>query len=520
VTAHYERLSFLDNSFLALETRTTHFHVGSVMIFEAGTLRTPEGGIDVARIKAHFDSKLHLVPRYRQRLAWVPVEQYPVWVDDEHFNIDYHVRHIALPRPGTDEQLKRIAGRLMSQQLDRDKPLWEIIILEGLEGDRFAMISKIHHAMIDGVSGVDLMAVLLNMVPTEELESGPAYEPRTAPNGTELVVRETTRRITETTAKILGVRGIVGDAARIGAETVHRVRAMAASLSSGWLVPTGRSPLNGPVGPNRRFDWLDVPLDEIKAIKNAFGGTVNDAILAIVAGGVRHFFLEYRSMTPDELEDLDFRVMAPVSVRAEGQAGTMGNQVAMWLVSMPVGEPDPGRRFEIVAEETTRLKETDQALGAASLVRLSAGAPATLVALGARLATNARPFNMTVTNVPGPQFPLYMLTSRLDVTYPLVPLWESHGVGIALFSYLGAVSWGLNADYDVVEDVSDLAASLQFATAELLAAAVAHVAEFEANKKNEKTASRRSKSPTEKASGNGGSKTRKRAKKRPPMGTR
>jgi hypothetical protein len=184
---------------------------------------------------------------------------------------------------------------------------------------------------------------------------------------------------------------------------------------------------------------------------------------------------------------------------------------------MPVGEPDPGRRFEIVAEETTRLKETDQALGAASLVRLSAGAPATLVALGARLATNARPFNMTVTNVPGPQFPLYMLTSRLDVTYPLVPLWESHGVGIALFSYLGAVSWGLNADYDVVEDVSDLAASMKFATAELLAAAVEHVAGLEANKK---TTTRRKTSPTRKASGNGGAKTRKRAKKRPPMGTR
>jgi WS/DGAT/MGAT family acyltransferase len=516
VTAHYERLSFLDNSFLALETRSTHFHVGSVMIFEAGTLKTPGGGIDIARIKEHFDAKLHLVPRYRQRLAWVPLERYPVWVDDEHFNIDYHVGHIALPRPGSDEQLKRIAGRLMSQQLDRDKPLWEMIIVEGLEGDRFAMVSKIHHAMIDGVAGVDLMAVLLNMVPTDELESGPPFEPRTVPNGTELVVRETTRRITETAAKILGVRGMLSDAARIGSDTAHRVRAMAASLSSGWLTPTGRSPINGPVGPNRRFDWLNVPLDEIKAIKNSFGGTVNDAILAIVAGGVRHFFVEYRGMTIDEVAELDFRVMAPVSVRAESQAGSLGNQVAMWLVPMPVGEPDPARRFAIVAEETAELKETDQALGAASLVRLSAGAPATLVALGARLASSVRPFNVTVTNVPGPQFPLYMLTSRLEVTYPLVPLWESHGVGIALFSYLGVVSWGFNADYDVVEDVADLATSMQFATAELLAAAEKHVIEIAAKAAKaaeEKTA------PEDDVSGNGDA-TKRKAKKRPPMGTR
>jgi WS/DGAT/MGAT family acyltransferase len=288
---------------------------------------------------------------------------------------------------------------------------------------------------------------------------------------------------------------------------------MAASLSSGWLTPTGRSPINGPVGPNRRFDWLDVPLDEIKAIKNSFGGTVNDAILAIVAGGVRHFFVEYRGMTIDDVAELDFRVMAPVSVRAESQAGSLGNQVAMWLVPMPVGEPDPARRFAIVAEETAELKETDQALGAASLVRLSAGAPATLVALGARLASSVRPFNVTVTNVPGPQFPLYMLTSRLEVTYPLVPLWESHGVGIALFSYLGVVSWGFNADYDVVEDVADLATSMQFATAELLAAAEKHVIEIAANAAEEKT------TPEDDVSGNGDA-TKRKAKKRPPMGTR
>lgn len=514
MTAHYERLSSLDNSFLALESRSTHFHVGSVMIFEAGSLEKDDGGIDVAKIKEHLESKLHLVPRYRQRLAWVPLEQHPVWVDDEHFNIDYHVRHIALPRPGTEEQLKRIAGRLMSQQLDRDKPLWEMIIVEGLEGDRYAMISKIHHSMIDGVSGVDLMAVLLNLMPTEDVEPGPLYEPRTAPNGTELIVRETTRRITEVASRILGVRGIVGDATRIASDSARRVRAMAASLSSGWLTQTSRTPINGPIGPNRRFDWLDLPLDDIKVVKNAFGGTVNDAVLAIVAGGIRHFFLDHRDMSNAELDELDFRVMAPVSVRKEDQAGTLGNQVAMWLVAMPVGEADPGKRFEIIANETVHLKETEQALGAISLVRLSAGAPATLVGLGARLATNARPFNMTVTNVPGPQFPLYMLSSRLDVTYPLVPLWESHGVGIALFSYLGTVSWGFNADYDVMEDLPAFVDSMRYAAKELAAAAEEKEAETAAEAEKAKAR------PEAVDPGSGNGDATRRARKRPPMGTR
>ena len=472
MSIHYERLSSLDNSFLALESRSTHMHVGAVTIFGAGSFAKPDGGIDVERLKDFVSSKMHMIPRYRQRIVRVPIEQHPVWVDDEHFNIDYHIRHIALPRPGTDEELKRIAGRLMSQQIDRTKPMWEMVVVEGLDNNRFAIVTKIHHCMIDGLSGVDLMAVLMSLVPTEEIIPGPAYEPRPIPNGTELLVRETTRRITGSIGALGSVRKVVGSASDLVDSLTARVQAVGASLSAGWLIPTGKTPINGNIGPGRRFSWVDMPLADVKAIKDKLGGTVNDVFLATVAGTVRRFLIEQRGVDVRELDGIDFRVMAPVSVRGADQSGTMGNQVAMWLAPLPVGEPDPIVRLATVRSETERLKETNQALGAATLVRVSTGAPATLVALGARLAANARPFNMTVTNVPGPQFPLYMLDARMEASYPLVPLWESHGVGIAMFSYDGTVSWGINGDFAVMPDLNAFGDTVLEAFVELSEAAV------------------------------------------------
>ncbi|HHC08542.1 MAG TPA: wax ester/triacylglycerol synthase family O-acyltransferase [Actinobacteria bacterium] len=473
--AHYDRLSPLDASFLALESRATHMHVGAVTVFDLASLRTASGGVDFDRLRRHIAARLHLIPRYRQRLAWVPVEQYPVWVDDDHFNLDYHVRHIALPHPGGDEQLKQLAGRIMSQQLDRDKPLWEITIVEGLEGDRFALVSKTHHCMIDGIAGVDLMALLLSPTPEDEPQEAPAWQPRPAPNGTELFVKETSRRVSRLLSHLLHVTELPRDLGGLVGDVAHRVKAVGASLASGWLTPSAETPLNGPIGPNRRFDWLETPLETVKEVKDVLGGTVNDVVLAVVAGGVRRFLLE-RDVSPGELAAMEFRVMAPVSIRTGAAAGTMGNQVAMWLVPMPLGEADPVRRLEIVRAETDERKATDQALGAATLVRMSAGAPTTLVALGARLAANARPFNLTVTNVPGPQFPLYLLGARLRATYPLVPLWRGHGLGVALFSYDGTLFWGFNADYDLVPDVDRFAAAVDASLAELTAAAGAAAA--------------------------------------------
>ena len=471
MSIHYERLSALDNSFLALESRTTHMHVGAVTILDSGSFALENGGIDIDRVRAFIGSKLYMIPRYRQRLVRVPIERFPVWVDDDHFTVDYHIRHIALPRPGTEEQLKQLAGRLMSQQLDRSKPMWEMVIVEGLDRDRFAIVTKIHHCMIDGMSGVDLMAVLMSLVPSDEIIPPPVFEPRPAPNGTELLVRETTRRISETVGSVRHIQNTFGNAAGLAESWGARLQAVGASLASGWLLPTGRTAINGNIGPGRRFDWVNIPLADVKAVKNSLGGTVNDVFLAVVAGAVRRFLLEDRDTSEKDLEGVDFRVMAPVSVRSKDQRGTLGNQVAMWLAALPIDDTDAASRLRSVNGETEKLKDTDQALGAATLVRVSAGAPATLVSLGARLAANARPFNMTVTNVPGPQFPLYLLDARVEATYPLVPLWESHGLGVALFSYNGTVSWGINGDYEIMPDIERFGDAILASFAELCDAA-------------------------------------------------
>lgn len=464
MTVHYDRLSNLDASFLALETRTTHMHVGAVAIFGPGP-SVSDQGVAINTIRTLISSRLGSIPRYRQRLAMVPIEGHPVWVDDEHFHLDYHMRHIALPHPGSVEQLKQLTGRLMSQQLDRSKPLWELYVVEGLADGGFAIILKIHHCMVDGVSGIDLMAVLLDTSPKFELTDPKPWTPRPAPNGTELAVREISRSIS---ALLAGARHFPSAIPTLAAEWSHRLRAASASLSSGWLTPTGRTPLNGNVGPARAFDWLQFELDDVKAIKNLHGATVNDVMLAIVAGAVRTYLLDGSRMNETELAGIDFRIMAPVSVRSSEDGGTLGNKVAMWLMALPIAEPDPAKRVAIVKGQTRSLKETDQALGAAMLVDVSTGAPATLVSLAARLAGMARPFNMTVTNVPGPQFPLYLAGSPMVATYPLVPLWQSHGAGIAIFSLNGMVNIGINMSRDLIEDHALLARCLKGALEELM----------------------------------------------------
>jgi WS/DGAT/MGAT family acyltransferase len=448
MSKNYERLSSLDASFLALETRTTHMHVASVSIFAAVELHTEDGGLDIERIRDYIESRLQYVPRYRQRLAWVPMERAPIWVDDEHFDIDFHVRHSSLPKPGTEEQLKKMAGRILSQQLDRARPLWELWVVEGLEGDRMALISKIHHCMIDGVAGAGIMGAVLNVTPTSEIEEAPEWNPTPPPNNVELVAAEINRRIQQNAKRLADVRTALDDTTAFAYSTLRKARASWYSLTSGWLSPAPKTPLNRAIGPNRHFDWVDIPLERIKTVRAQVGGTVNDIVLATTAGAIRTFLAEHRGV---EDFDIHFQVMAPVSVRGR-DAGALGNHVAMWLVSLPIADPDPLSRLEAIKAETLHLKETEQALGASTIVGASSGAPHQLVSLGARLATGIRPFNMTVTNVPGPQFPMYLLEAELTHQYAMVPLWHNHGVGLALFSYNGTVAWGINADWDTLPD--------------------------------------------------------------------
>jgi len=464
----YDRLSFLDSSFLALESPTAHMHVAGVALYEGGTLRSDDGGIDIDRIRTFIGSRLHYVPRYRQRLAWIPIEKNPIWVDDQHFNLDYHVRHIALPKPGTETQLKELFGQILGSQLDRSKPLWQMWIVEGCEKDCFGLIFKIHHCMLDGVSGVDLMGVLLSLTPTTEIEPSPPFEPRPVPTGAQLIADETIRRIARAASAAISVPKMIEHGRTLVADFGTRASAVAYSLASGWLSAASRTPINEPLGPNRRFDWLTLPLDDFKQIKNALGGTVNDAVLAVAAGAVRRYLIEDRAF---DVTGVKFRAMVPVSVRPKDRRGTLGNHVAMWLLELPIDVRDPVERFELIRQHTEKLKETNQALGAATIVRLSSGAPMTLLQQAARLATGIRPFNMTITNVPGPQFPMYLLDSRLIVQYPAVPLWAGHNLGIALFSYDGEIAWGFHADWDAIPDLDMFADAIRRSETELLAAA-------------------------------------------------
>jgi len=468
-TPYFEPLSHLDASFLALETPTTHMHVAGVAIFEAGPLSRPDGGIDIERIKAHIHGKLQYIPRYRQRLAFVPAINRPVWVDDDHFNFEYHVRHTSLPHPGRDDQLKLLAGRIVSQQLDRAKPLWELWVVEGLRENRFAVIAKIHHCMIDGVSGVDLTTILLNVVPTESVEQAPQWTPRPVPNNSHLVVAEAARVARRTVDTLTSLPAMRSRGLEVAKTIGGRAIAAYASLRSGWLTTASRTPLNPDLGPNRRFDWTETTLEEVKEIKRSLGGSVNDIVLAIVAGAIRRFLVEDRGF---DIADTEFRVMNPVSTRSADQRGALGNQVAMWLVQLPINEPDPVARLRAIKGETSRLKSTNQALGASTLVELSRGTPLTLISIANRVVgPMIRPFNLTVTNVPGPQFPMYLLESKMMANYPIVPLWSQHGLGLAVFSYDGRLQWGIHADFDAVPDTERVAGAVQTATSELLAAA-------------------------------------------------
>jgi WS/DGAT/MGAT family acyltransferase len=442
----YERLSAQDNMFLLMERPNVHMHVAATLIYESGALGTADGGVDIARYKRAVESVLHRIPRYRQKLRWIPFQNHPVWVDDRHFNIDNHILHRALPRPGNLKQLRDLSAHIMSRQLDRDRPLWEMWVVEGLAGDRFAVISKIHHCMVDGASGVDLAHIMMSPTPQEELPEPVPYYPKPAPSPAELVRDEVARVAMLPLRATRHFTEFTRQAEDLYEELAKRGRALAEL--AGWAVRSAsETPLNGRLSPHRRFDWLNTPLARVKAVRKALGCTVNDVVLATVSGAVRDY-LTRRRVDPGEI---DFRVSAPVSVRKDDERGKLGNRVSAWIIRLPIDRDDPLACVEALAAATRELKESEQALGVDLIMRAAEWAPAGLMSLGAQASSG--PINTIVTNVPGPQFPLYTLGARLVAMYPQVPLLENMGLGVALFSYDGQLCWGFNADFELVPDL-------------------------------------------------------------------
>jgi WS/DGAT/MGAT family acyltransferase len=464
-TYWYERLTAQDRSFLVFEKDNTHMNLGGITLFERAPLAAHDGGVDIDRIRAYIGSRLHFIPRYRQRLAYVPIENYPVWVDDDHLNLHYHVRHTSVPRPGDLRQLKRLTARIMSAPLDRRRPLWEAWIIEGLDDDRFAMLLKTHHSVVDGVSGVDLMSVLLRPQADDSFEEPAPWRPRRAPTSSELLLDQVAHRVNMPRAVWEQAQRFLRDPRQAAAQLVDNLSSSWEFINAGLRRPA-ETPLNQPIGPYRRFDWHGLDLMQVKAVKNQLGGTVNDVILATVTGAIRRFLT--RRMT--NVDKLDYRAVVPVSVRAAHEQGTQGNRVSAWLLSLPVAERNVRERYRRVSEMTAHLKQSKQAQGIEALTQI-AELVDPILTLGVRLAARVAPYNLIVSNVPGPPFPLYLLGSRLREGYPTVPLFDYQGLGIAIFSYDNRLFFGLNADWDLVPDLHDLVSDLDIAFRELYDAA-------------------------------------------------
>ncbi|HEY8082094.1 MAG TPA: wax ester/triacylglycerol synthase family O-acyltransferase [Solirubrobacterales bacterium] len=463
VGGHLDRLTAVDASFLTNETSSSHMHIGGILIFEG----PPPRYVDLVE---HVRGRLAKVPRFRQRLAVPPIEAgRPLWVDDVNFNLTYHVRHTALPTPGGEEALRRLAGRVFSQQLDRSKPLWEMWLVQGLEKDRFAILTKTHHAAVDGISGVDIGTVLFDLEPVPEpapVDDG--WKPQPTPSTRQLLARGASDAAAapfKLAEQAVGAARHPETAARRLAEALEGVGEVVGALAD----PAPKVPLNQPIGPHRRFTLARSELATFKRIKDGLGGTVNDVVLAVVTGALRSWLQERGVRT----EGLELRALVPVSIRAENERGELGNRLAAMRGPLPVYLEDPVRRLRVVTEQMEGLKRSKQALGAEVIARFNDFAPPTLLAQASRLNFSTRLFNLIVTNVPGPQIPLYVLGRELQEAFPVAFLPENHALAVAIMSYNGSVGFGLLGDYDSMDDIESIAAGIEASLAELEEAASA-----------------------------------------------
>ncbi len=458
-----DRLTAVDASFLSNETSSSHMHVGAILIFEG----PPPPYVELVE---HVRSRLHQVPRFRQRIVVPPFEAgRPLWVDDVNFNLTYHIRHSALPEPGGEDELKRLAARVFSQQLDRSKPLWELWLVQGMERDRFAILTKTHHAMVDGVSGVDIGTVLFDLEPVPKPpDFVDDWKPRPQPSTSDLV----TRAATDIAGAPIKLAERAIDAVRNPETTARRLADGLEGLGEfvGALAdPAPDVPLNQPIGPHRRFVWARSELATFKRIKDGLGGTVNDVVLAVVTGALREWLHGQGVRT----EGLELRALVPVSIRTANERGDLGNRITAMRGPLPVYVDDPVRRLRVVSEQMEGLKRSKQALGAEVISRFNDFAPPTLLAQASRVNFSTRLFNLIVTNVPGPQLPLYVLGREMEEIFPVAFLPQNHILAVAIMSYNGHIGFGLLADYDSVEDADAIAEGISASLAELEQAAAA-----------------------------------------------
>ncbi|HEX7245160.1 MAG TPA: wax ester/triacylglycerol synthase family O-acyltransferase [Solirubrobacterales bacterium] len=448
-----DRLTGLDTSFLHMERAGAHMHVASVSLFEGPAPHHSE-------FRDHIAARLHLVPRFRQKLRFVPFSQgRPVWVDDPHLNLEYHVRQTALPAPGSEEQLRNLAARIFSQQLDRSKPLWELWLVEGVADGRFAIIGKSHHALVDGISGVDITTVLFDVEkePANPPAQPPKWAPRPEPTDLQLLSEALRERATSPREIVRGMRA----ALRGPRQVLRGVRDTGKVVGAGISAPS--TPFNVEIGPHRRIAFVRADLDQLKAIKNEHGGTVNDVVLSVVTGAIGN----YLRARGHDTEDLELRAMVPVSVRAEEERGALGNRISAIMAPLPVWCEEPVRRLHLLTETMGDLKGSGQAVGAEILTRIVDFAPTTIASQAARLQPAQRFFNLVVTNVPGPQFPLFVLGREMESIFPLVPLARRQALCVGIMSYNGQVDFGLIGDYDAMADLESFGLDLEGALGEL-----------------------------------------------------
>jgi WS/DGAT/MGAT family acyltransferase len=455
-TAHYERLSAMDASQLGLERNGVHMHIGGVSIFEAAPLLDERGALDAPRIEAYIASRLHRLPRYRQRLAWTPLEGHPIWIDDASFNLEYHVRYTSLPRHGGERELKRLAGRIISQELDRRKPLWEMWFVDGLPDERIALITKIHHCMADGIAGASLMTQLMRTDRDATTPPAERWVPRLAPSPGALLRDEMKRRARLPSAAARGIASALGHPRETWREARDLLAGVRESVAT-QLDSVAATPFNRAIGPHRRLDWTSAPLSVVKEIGKCLGGTVNDVVLAVFSGAVGRFLADQGV----PLAGGHFKALVPVNMRDPERDGVKpGNRVAFVIAELPVTEPDPVERLERVVRVMRELKGSRMTRGTDALVKLlDASFPSWFTPL-ARLGSGGA-YNLVVTNIPGPQFPTYFLGAKQLETVPYSPLFAKRALTVTAFSYDGRLFWGFNADWDALPGLHDLVIDVQ-----------------------------------------------------------